>query len=1467
MTTKKYISIPNYKERCRNFDHLKNGLIKKYVDDALDLEDRQQQSLFKLTDGKSDDYTFNSGYFHACTGFGKSYLIKAMAEGYFAEEQNKKIVIFEENVNILKQIKKDLLVNSSFSEDDIGTYFGAEKTPEAPILIATYASMEKLLHEVKKESIGLVLCDEAHHILSLRRQKVATEFDHAALYGFTATPHYNTDKECSRVFGNIVDSVTIRKGVESDLLCSFKNGLFVSHIPLDITEAKISSGEYDPVKLAQIFKESHLEGMREELADFYLKSTDNELGRLYGKTTLINVPSQEEADTLAEVFNQRAGQTIAKSYHTNTDETPLQEFNEGKIPVLIQVNKLSEGYNNKKIEICINYPTASKVRSAQRSGRALRRDDARPDKLALVVDVAFKRRKSGDILQEIHDNGQVLFMDVAEEGAIYSESYRKVHPEIDLISSQVPSIRDDASDTEQRHKPQFLFDVMTDYRDIYKLIYHHMELQEMRMKQPYDLAKGEFASRFNVYRNGQALSYMQRIELFDELVKNDEFIKGHIIKRVLSANLTRYCWALDTRRISDLEKSLGLKFAFRNIRDLPLKSKTDITKEDLIRYFYVMQNGLDIPTKKRRVFFDELCDNDELIKRQLIRVVQSRSQQAYAIDGTKLDDLLAVSGIRIKQKPDILQKTETDINQEDFVRHYDIFKNARRLSKDEKIEIYKQLAQDDTLFDMGLMKTVMAKNLIIQVIDGKKLDEFMHATGLQMKKKIVVQERGKNDISRAEFIRADYTVIKDGKQLVYKDKVRLITQFSSNPELRARGIIKQIRDNDTITYAINGEMLDDLFALTGIKIEKRKELSSKGNDDINLTYFRTNFSVVKDGQPLNFDQKTDFFLSMCGNQQLIDAGIVKTVHYNGHPMSVINRNRLDEIQQIIGYQIQKNDPLVNRSAYDLIKEDFARNYITTVNGRTLINRKERGLLFQQLIQEEKLLKAGIVKKVSPYGTKVIDSSRIDEIQALTGIIISKREKLPQKLASDISLTEFFNDYILKKDGQIMSRREIKEMFNQLIARQSELNGIVKYVQSNNGETFVIDANRLDELSCLTGFDFARREKTSLPQKEDTDVIPTYFFANYQITDNGRILTFNEKKSCCAELLKNEELISRGIVKKVLSGSYQTVVFDGLKFDELFELTGIKLTPLTELEHKKETDIDSGQFSRDYQVIQNERPLSVKEKAKLYKILMEDDELKQLHIIRFVRSRTFDAWVIDGNKLDELARMKGLSISKRGTYPKQQETDITFSNFLHDLKIVYDGVVISRDDKKDLGDKVFADERLLKLGIVRMVQSPFVTVPMIDGTRLDEFEAVTGISIRQPNILPPKEASDIVQSDFAMRYSVLKDGKVLNKAKRLDLFNELTENEELIEKGIIKAVKSQRHELKVINAQKLEELQKITGLTIITPQQKLYELQDKLEHAKTETERNKYQTQLRSMFHALKKRHIEVSLKDKKNVND
>ena len=674
-------------ERQESFRALKEGIIKKFVANELDLEDRQEQSILKLVDKNSaEDASLSHGYFHACTAFGKTYLMMAMAEGYRAEAPHKKIIILEENTKVLEQVKQDFIDKTGFSSSEIGAFYGKEKTADTPIVVGTYASMEKMINAVGKENIGLVLCDEAHHILSENRRRVAQVFNSSCLYGFTATPEYDKDKDCADVFGKVIDSVTLREGVEEGLLCSFKNGLFVSKIPVDLTDAINNSGDYDGEKLAEILKQSHLHGIREELADYYLTSSDPVIGQIKGKPTIINVPNQHEADELATVFNHKAGYNIAQAYHTNSGESPLQEFNSGKFPVLIQVNRVTEGYSNKKVEVCINYPTASKVKAAQRGGRALRQDKENPDKVALIMDIAFKRNNNKSTLEEIRENGQVLFMDIAEDVAILSSNMRPKIAEIN--KSHHKNTNQDKDEVDTTH----LFDVVVDMEDLYDMnftkLIHEEENRPRRNKLDTDLINNVFQSQWLLQQNGKSLNSDEKSNLWKQIYQ----VKSELFTYVQSGNNRIYVISQEQRQAFKQylqEQGYDVTTPDEKYQSIERKKLDD----DLANT--VFQGQWLVKKESKALSEDEKSD----LWKQIIH--QAGPKQVYAISREQQNafkQYLQEQGYDVTTPDEKYQsiernKLDTDLISSVFQSQWLLKKNGKSLSIKEKSNLWKQIYQ------------------------------------------------------------------------------------------------------------------------------------------------------------------------------------------------------------------------------------------------------------------------------------------------------------------------------------------------------------------------------------------------------------------------------------------------------------------------------------------------------------------------------------------------------------------------------------------------------------------------------------------------------------------------------------------------------------------------------------------------------------------------------------------------------
>ena len=717
-----------YRERCRNFDALKEGLMNKCIAEELDLEDRQLESVLKLVETDEDNYSLSHGYFHACTAFGKTYLMMALAEGYRAKEPYKKIIVLEENAKVLEQVKQDFMDKTPFAAEDIGAFYGKEKSVSAPVIVATYASMEKMVKAVGKENIGLVLCDEAHHILSENRQRVAKEFDRACLYGFTATPDYDEDRNCAKVFGKIIDSVALREGVEQGLLCSFKNGLFVSNIPVDLSGALNNSGDYDGEKLAEILKQSHLNGIREELANFYLSGEDPDIGTLRGKKMIVNAPNQHEADELAKVFNQTAGYNVARAYHTNTGEQPLAEFNQGRFPVLIQVNRVTEGYSNNKVEICINYPTASKVRSAQRGGRALRRDKENPDKLALIMDIAFKRNNEKSDLEEIRANGQVLFQDIAGDVEMLSPV------RLAKIADERESSRK-RRQTEKEEKdtlaPDRLFKTVVNVKELYDMRLTLLENDEkntpVRAKLASDLDMNTFQGRWSCRQNGAVIGRKNKSGLFKQLQQQQPKLFTHVQAGVHQSyviakeNISAFKQALAKMgyEVTDPEERTAAVFRAKLASDLDINT--------FQRRWSCRQNGTVIGQKNKSDLFKQLQQQQP----ELFTYVQAGPKQSYVIARENIPafkQILAEKGYEVMAPEERTAavsraKLASDLDVFTFQQRWSCWQNGKALESKNKSDLFKQLQQQQP----ELFTCIQSGTNQSYVIAKEKIPDFKQA--------------------------------------------------------------------------------------------------------------------------------------------------------------------------------------------------------------------------------------------------------------------------------------------------------------------------------------------------------------------------------------------------------------------------------------------------------------------------------------------------------------------------------------------------------------------------------------------------------------------------------------------------------------------------------------------------------------------------------------------------------------------
>ena len=1032
-----------YYERINNFKNLRSGLIEKYVEGNLDLKDRQQESIFKITDASEGDYTYSSGYFSACTAFGKTYLMMAMAEGYRAEEKDKKIVILEENVDVLEQVAEDFVARTSFGENDIGVFYNIDKMTQTPIIISTYRSMEKMLKTVGKENIGLVLCDEAHHGLSAKRKEfIRNSFNGACLYGFTGTPDYNARKTCKELFETEIDRVDIKEGVSKELLCSVKNGLMISRIPVDLSGIKDTSGDYDDKKLMQaIDKASHEKGIRESLAEYYLHGEDEDIGVINGKITLINVPNMEEADKLAEVFNQKAGKTIAKAYHTKSGDRPLKEFNDGEFPVLIQVNRLSEGYNNPEVSVCINYPTASLVRETQCSGRALRYNEQRQDKMALILDIAFKKGNGQDIYEQIADNGQVLFKDIANDVCILGPGRQQIAKQNsdDNLPQNKPKIDDD-----------MLFDVVTDYEDLFRLaIAHeaHFEDTSFPEKQPNDIGYSDFIRDYQVSDiKGKNLPLRQRVRAFEKIVKDKKLFEQGVMAYRRGRTGVVSCVIIGDR-LAEFNQISGyiISEKIASNDNTPDRKHNDIGYNDFISNYKVCDtNGKDLTYNQKMAIFNKITADKKLLEKG---VVAYRKSSAGFINPVIVGDRLAefnqISGYSIFRKENIPFRKNNDINYSDFIKTLEVYdSDGNVLTKKERKKIFYELMADKKLLEKGLVAYRKTKSgSVFGFIVGDQLAEFNRVSGYTISDKVKVNdnvaERKSNDIGATEFYKDLRIQRADGTAVVTKQKTKLFIEIINNARLIEKGLVAYRKNNvGQVAGFIVGDRLAEFNQISGYIISEKNDIIQNQPNDIGSSTFVRGYKVCDaEGHIIKNKEKGKIFNKLITDEKLLERGLIaKRKGDNGRVSYYIIGDRLAEFNQISGYVISGKDDIPEKSFRDIGCNDFLMEYqVCDLKGKELL-KNQKMAIFDEIVTNNNFLEEGLVApRKSSNGSvyPVIIGDRLEELQQKTGLVIKSNKEIYSELEAKASKAQTPEE----KNKYLTQAKKIFERFNPTVKKQ------------------------------------------------------------------------------------------------------------------------------------------------------------------------------------------------------------------------------------------------------------------------------------------------------------------------------------------------------------------------------------------------------------------------------------------------
>jgi ATP-dependent helicase IRC3 len=284
--------------------------------------------------------------------------------------------------------------------------------PADDIIIASKDSLNSGLHYLLSEWVEhtdeiLVVIDEAHHATAKTYRKLITAIrsnlvdrGHAAgfqLLGLTATP-FRTDVSeqglLKEVFpGDIVFSEHLRNLITRGILSEpvFEELAIKENFTRKLTQKEmrtIASFDKLPPAIAKKIAESNVRNR--QIVDQYLKHREK-----YSPMLLFAI-DVDHAITLNELFSKagvNSAYVVSSLRNSNgTTQSPevnsktIQDFRDGKLEVLINVEMLTEGTDLPNVQtVFLTRPTTSTILMTQMIGRALRGQKAGGTEKAYVV--------------------------------------------------------------------------------------------------------------------------------------------------------------------------------------------------------------------------------------------------------------------------------------------------------------------------------------------------------------------------------------------------------------------------------------------------------------------------------------------------------------------------------------------------------------------------------------------------------------------------------------------------------------------------------------------------------------------------------------------------------------------------------------------------------------------------------------------------------------------------------------------------------------------------------------------------------------------------------------------------------------------------------------------------------------------------------------------------------------------------
>lgn len=241
--------------------------------------------------------------------------------------------------------------------------------------------------DMKAERPSLIVIDEAHHALAETYKELWTRYPDAKKLGMTATPCRLNRKGFTDLFEILITSDNIADFIRQGWLSPFD---YVSIRPdsedqrlVDSLSKRGADGDFQVKEMNSVLnRRPTIERLYESVRQY----ADEKKGIVYAV-------SISHARNIAAYYNEHGMNAVAIDSKTPTKQRKqfVEDFRQGKIQVLVNVDVFSEGFDCPDVEfVQMARPTLSLAKYLQQVGRGLRKTEGK-ESCMLIDNVGLYR--------------------------------------------------------------------------------------------------------------------------------------------------------------------------------------------------------------------------------------------------------------------------------------------------------------------------------------------------------------------------------------------------------------------------------------------------------------------------------------------------------------------------------------------------------------------------------------------------------------------------------------------------------------------------------------------------------------------------------------------------------------------------------------------------------------------------------------------------------------------------------------------------------------------------------------------------------------------------------------------------------------------------------------------------------------------------------------------------------------------